>query len=68
MPVTSEKARARPNRKPGRKMKVKKTVKHRSTEAAALATPLYRKRLVKSTKAYSRKRKTCALGEESEGA
>ena len=68
MPVTSEKARARPNRKPGRKMKVKKTVKHRSAEAAALATPVYRKRVVKSTKIYSRKRKTRALGEESDEA
>jgi hypothetical protein len=36
-------------------MKVKKTVKRRSAAAAALATPAYRKRVVKSAKAYSRK-------------
>ncbi len=68
MPVTSDKARARPKKKPGRKMKVKKTVKRRSAAAAALATPLFRKRVVKSAKAYSRKRKARAQGEESEEA
>ena len=49
-------------------MKVKKTVKRRSAPAAALATPLFRKRVVKSAKAYSRKRKARAQGEESEDA
>jgi stalled ribosome alternative rescue factor ArfA len=67
MPVTSHKGRATPHKKPGRKMKVKKTVKRRSA-AAALATPLYRKRVVNSAKAYSRKRKAQAQGEESEEA
>jgi hypothetical protein len=57
MAVTSKKGRARPKQRTGRKMKVKKTVKRRSAAAAALATPLYRKRLVRSAKAYSRKRK-----------
>jgi stalled ribosome alternative rescue factor ArfA len=68
MPVTLDKARARPRKKPGRKMKVKKTVKRRSAPAAALATPLFRKRVVKSAKAYTRKRKARAQGEESEEA
>jgi stalled ribosome alternative rescue factor ArfA len=68
MPVTSHKGRATPHKKPGRKMKVKKTVKRRSAAAAALATPLYRKRVVKSAKAYSRKRKARSAGEESEEA
>jgi stalled ribosome alternative rescue factor ArfA len=57
MAVTSKKGRARPKQRTGRKMKVKKTVKRRSAAAAALATPLYRKRVVKSAKAYSRKGK-----------
>lgn len=65
MPVTSEKARARPKQKPGRKMKAKQSVKRRSASAAALATPLYRKRVVKSAKAYSRKGKARSQGEES---
>jgi hypothetical protein len=68
MPVTSQKARARPKKKPVRKMKVKTSVKRRSASAAALATPLYRKRVVKSAKAYSRKRKARSAGEESEEA
>ena len=66
MPVTSGKARAKPKRKPGRKMKAMTSVKRRSAAAAALATPLYRKRVVKSAKAYSRKRKARNEGEESE--
>jgi hypothetical protein len=64
MPVTSQKARARPKKKTGRKMKVKTSVKRRSASAAALATPLYRKRVVKSAKAYSRKGKTRAVDDE----
>jgi stalled ribosome alternative rescue factor ArfA len=36
-------------------MKAKRSVKRRSAAAAALATPLYRKRVVRSAKAYSRK-------------
>jgi stalled ribosome alternative rescue factor ArfA len=38
-------------------MKVKKTVKRRSAAAAALSTPVFRTRVVKSAKAYSRKGK-----------
>jgi hypothetical protein len=68
MPVTQDKARARPKRKPGRKMKVKTKVKRRSPAAAALATPLFRKRVVKSAKAYSRKGKPRARGEDGEEA
>ncbi len=49
-------------------MKVKKTVKRRSAAAAALAGPLYRKRVVRSAKAYSRKGSARARGEESEEA
>jgi hypothetical protein len=65
MAVTSKKGRARPKQRTGRKMKLKKTVKRRSAAAAALATPLYRKRVVKSAKAYSRKGKA-RLREEAE--
>jgi stalled ribosome alternative rescue factor ArfA len=36
-------------------MKAKRSVKRRSAAAAVLATPLYRKRVVRSAKAYSRK-------------
>jgi hypothetical protein len=38
-------------------MKPKKTVKRRSAAAAALATPLYRKRVINNAKLYSRKGK-----------
>ena len=57
MAVTSKKGRVGSNKRPGRRMKVKKTVKRRSASAAALASPLYRKRVVKSAKLYSRKGK-----------
>jgi hypothetical protein len=66
MAVTSKKGRAKP--KTGRRMKVKKTVKRRSTAAAALASPLYRKRVVKSAKAYTRKGKGRTLDETGEDA
>jgi stalled ribosome alternative rescue factor ArfA len=68
MAVTSGKRRARPKKRAGRKMKVKKTVKRRSAAAAALAGPLYRKRVVRSAKAYSRKGSARTRGEESEEA
>ena len=74
MAVTSHKGRATPKKKPGRKMKVKKAMKRRSAAAAAaaaaaaLATPVFRKRVVKSAKAYNRKSKAHAQGEESEEA
>lgn len=57
MAVTSKKGRASTKKRSGRKVKVKKTVKRRSAAAAALAGPLYRKRVVKSAKVYSRKGK-----------
>jgi hypothetical protein len=41
----------------GRGSKPKRTVKRRSASAASLADPRYRKRVVKSAKAYSRKGK-----------
>ena len=67
MAVTSDaKGRARPKKRAGRKMKPKKTVKRRSAPAAALATPLYRKRVVKSAKAYKRKGKAPADEDEGE--
>ena len=55
MPVPSGKRRAKPNKRTTRKMKAERSVKRRSAAAAALATPLYRKRVVRSAKAYSRK-------------
>jgi hypothetical protein len=58
MAVTSEsKGRAGRRRRTGHKMKPKKTVKRRNAPAASLADPRYRKRVVKSAKAYSRKSK-----------
>jgi len=57
MAVTTEKGRARPKKRTGGKMKAKKTVKRRSAAAVALAAPVFRKRVVKSAKAYSRKGK-----------
>jgi hypothetical protein len=47
-------------------MKPKKTVRRRSAPAAALADPRYRKRVVKSAKAYSRKTKTQTAEDEDE--
>jgi len=66
MAVTLEKGRARSKKRIGGKikMKSKKTVKRRSAAAAALATPLFRKRLVKSAMAYSRKGKARMPEEE----
>jgi stalled ribosome alternative rescue factor ArfA len=68
MPVILAKSRARPKQRTGGKMKLKKTVKRRSAAAAALATPTYRKRVVKSAKAYSRKGKARTQGEEGDEA
>ena len=42
------------------------TVKRRSAAAAALRNPLYRKRVVKPVKTYSRKRKPLVPEDESE--
>jgi hypothetical protein len=47
-------------------MKPKRTVKRRSAPAAALADPRYRKRVVKSAKAYSRKGKPRVPEDETE--
>jgi hypothetical protein len=67
MAVTSHaKARPKPKKRTGRKMKPKKTVKRRSAPAASLADPRFRKRVVKSGRAYKRKGKT-PMGED-EGA
>ena len=66
--AVTRKHRARPNRKTGRKTKAKKTVKRRSATALALTNPLYRKRVVRSAKAYSRKAKARRPGDESEEA
>jgi hypothetical protein len=68
MAVTSKKGRARPKQRTGGKVKMKSTVKRRSAAAAALSTPLYRKRVVKSAKAYSRKSKALAREEAEEEA
>lgn len=57
MAVTSRKGPAKPKKRASRKMKPKKTVKRRSAAAAALATPAFRKRVVKNAKAYRRKGK-----------
>ncbi len=64
MAVTSKKGRNRSRRSARRKMKAKKTVKRRSAAAAALASPRYRKRVVKSTRVYSRKGKPPAREED----
>jgi hypothetical protein len=65
MAVTSQgKGRAQPKRRASRTMKPKKTVKGRNAPAAALADPRYRKRVVKSAKAYRRKDKAPAEDED----
>jgi hypothetical protein len=68
MAVTTPNGRARPKKRTSRKMKAKKTVKRRSAAAAALATPVYRKRVVRSAKAYSRKGRARTREEEGEDA
>jgi hypothetical protein len=45
-------------------MKARRRAKCRSTAAAPLATPLYRKRVVRSAKAYSRKGRARAERDE----
>jgi hypothetical protein len=67
MAVTSRsKGGARPKKRAGGSMRPKKTVKRRNAAAASLADPRYRKRVVKSAKAYSRKGKEGAIEDESE--
>ena len=67
MAVTSDaKGRAKPKKRAGRRMKLRKTVKRRSAPAAALADARYRKRVVKSAKAYSRKAKAPLVEEDSD--
>ncbi len=67
MAVTSRKGPAKPKKRASRKMKPKKTAKRRSAAAAALATPVFRKRVVKNAKAYRRKGKADAP-EQDDGA
>jgi hypothetical protein len=50
----------------GRGSKPKRTLKRRSAAAASLADPRYRKRVVKSAKAYSRKSKAAPRDDEAE--
>ena len=64
MPVPSGKRRAKPKKRTGRKTKAKRTVKRRSAAAASLAGPRYRKRVVRSAKAYSRKSRARAERDE----
>ncbi len=67
MAVTLQaKGRAKPKKRAGRKMKPKKTVKRRSAPAASLADPRYRKRVVRSGKAYKRRVKTPTSENEGE--
>jgi hypothetical protein len=67
MAVTSDaKGRAKPKKRAGRRMKPRKTVKRRSATAAALADARYRKRVVKSAKAYSREAKAPLVEEDSD--
>jgi len=49
-------------------MKAKRAVKRRSATAASLANPLYRKRVVRSAKTYSRKGRARSGGDENEEA
>jgi hypothetical protein len=49
-----------------RKLTPGTTIKRRSAAAAALRDPLFRKRVVKPVKTYSRKRKTLVPEDESE--
>jgi hypothetical protein len=67
MAVTSDaKGRAKSKQRAGRSMKLKSPIKRRSASAAALADARYRKRVVKSTKVYSRKRKAALRDEDDE--
>ena len=52
-------------RQTGRKVTAKNPVKRRSAAAAALGSPIYRKRVVKGAKGYSRKGKARSQEEES---
>ena len=65
MPVTLD-AKGRARLKQGRRVKPKRTVKRRSAAAASLSDPRYRKRVVKSGKAYRRKGKAPGQAEEDE--
>jgi hypothetical protein len=67
MPVPPGK-RAKANKRTGRKMKAKRSVKRRSAAAESLASPLYRKRVVRSAKTYSRKGRGQSRGGETEEA
>jgi hypothetical protein len=62
MAVTTGKRRAKPKKSP----KARKAVKRRSAAAASLASPLYRKRVVRSAKLYRRKSRSKGQEEENE--
>jgi hypothetical protein len=68
MAVTTGKGRAKPRKRAGSKMKAKNTVKRRSAAAAALGTPVFRKRVVRSAKTYRRKGKAGMPQEDDEQA
>jgi stalled ribosome alternative rescue factor ArfA len=63
MAVTQRTGRAKPKTRAG-KMNPNRTVKPKNVAAAALADPRYRKRVVKSAKAYSRKAETAVPEDE----
>lgn len=63
MAVTSQ-AKSRPAKTRAKATKRKGAIKSRNAPAAALADPLYRARVVKSAKVYSRKDKTDTIEDE----
>jgi hypothetical protein len=63
MAVTQNTGRANPKARAG-KMNPKRTVKPKNVAAAALADARYRKRVVRSAKAYSRKAETAVPEDE----
>jgi hypothetical protein len=62
MAVTTAKRRA----KPKKSARARKAPKRRSAAAASLASPLYRKRVVRSARLYSRKSRSRSQKEENE--
>jgi hypothetical protein len=63
MAVTSQ-GKGRADKTRASKIKRESTVKRRNAPAAALADPRYRKRVVKSAKAYSRKDKASVIEDD----
>ena len=66
MAVTGKRSARQKKRAGRRKIKAKKTPKRRSASAAALASPVFRKRVVRNAKAYRRKGRVKTQGDESE--